>query len=974
MAPNSEQDLTGSDPGAGLHMYASSPKCFHLSVSDPGDHPATQVQTDIESTHKVVPERQVLAIANQRRTVSGHHAHLLGNGGLAKGEPRQGGENSKAHSCHVTLLGRTNRTSGFARGGRRQGVVVGKWNSEYGRKGMFYLFALAYMTAAALQPGTAQSGGERWKTDEYGRTAVAFADAGAGPAGGSKAAAKVDGWEALGPYGGDVQDMGSSPTAPQVVLAGVAPNGGTGGTLFRSTDQGQTWSEVSALDGTSVYDIEFASDGTAWIGTINSVWTSTDDGVSWTQFNLGIGANDQVFEVTLDPAMPLTLWAGVGAALGGQPRTVMRSTNGGLTWQDKTPPMGSAMSCTGIAIHPSDSSRIYCTFRGSFSGSAVWVSQDGGQSWVNRSAGLPTSSQANGAAHDGTRAIVWGGHLFGGQDFGVFASTDEGVTWAALHDASWPNLAVNCVEFGATSAVLYASTSGGGINTSTDAGATWTVGLSGTGSLSVNGIHVSPGSGTPVWAGCSSVAVIRSMNGTAFAPSANGIGALDAESVAVSPLDPGQIAVAFQGLNDGGIYASSDGGSTWSLQALPATRFNTVGFAPDGRLYAISDGPSTIGQEALYRRDGTTWTALGPDQGTAFESELFALTFSEQDPSLIMLGGSDFGVAGFEATVWRSGDSGTSWTKAYEGSATYEDVQQIVILADGTDQRMVAAFSDLGQAQTGGALRSIDGGHTWMDASTGLPVNANAMSLSAWAWDPDTVFLADDAFTGGGLFKSVDGGATWNSTGYQGRLRRVVTDPVHPQRLYGARWSSPIAQVSNDGGATFTPLDTGLGAAGHAQGLVLHPQDCSRLLLSTTSGAWVEEVSCGLQTSGSSLSLGAGGTMDLVLAAGPEHAGRTFVVLGSASGTAPGIPMGGDTIPLNYDPYMYLTIVYANAGPFFSTLGVLDAQGLASAQISLPPGSPPELAGLVLHHAFGVLDVPLAVLEASNAQPLDLLP
>jgi hypothetical protein len=53
---------------------------------------------------------------------------------------------------------------------------------------------------------------------------------------------------------------------------------------------------------------------------------------------------------------------------------------------------------------------------------------------------------------------------------------------------------------------------------------------------------------------------------------------------------------------------------------------------------------------------------------------------------------------------------------------------------------------------------------------------------------------------------------------------------------------------------------------------------------------------------------------------------------------------------------------------------VLDAQGLASAQISLPPGSPPELAGLQLHHAFAVLDVPLAVLEASNAQPLDLLP
>ena len=48
-----------------------------------------------------------------------------------------------------------------------------------------------------------------------------------------------------------------------IVLAGLAPGGSFGGTLYRSSDGGNTWSEVPALDGISVFDIEFAPDGTS---------------------------------------------------------------------------------------------------------------------------------------------------------------------------------------------------------------------------------------------------------------------------------------------------------------------------------------------------------------------------------------------------------------------------------------------------------------------------------------------------------------------------------------------------------------------------------------------------------------------------------------------------------------------------------------------------------------------------------------
>src|SRR5262245_18767596 len=43
-------------------------------------------------------------------------------------------------------------------------------------------------------------------------------------------------WGLLGPPGGDVTDVAASPTAAGVVLAGVAPGGTWGGTMYRSTD------------------------------------------------------------------------------------------------------------------------------------------------------------------------------------------------------------------------------------------------------------------------------------------------------------------------------------------------------------------------------------------------------------------------------------------------------------------------------------------------------------------------------------------------------------------------------------------------------------------------------------------------------------------------------------------------------------------------------------------------------------------
>ena len=68
-------------------------------------------------------------------------------------------------------------------------------------------------------------------------------------------------WTSLGPPGGDVFDAAVSTLDPNIALAGLAPGGSFGGTLYRSSDAGNTWSEIQPLNGVSVFDIEFAPDG-----------------------------------------------------------------------------------------------------------------------------------------------------------------------------------------------------------------------------------------------------------------------------------------------------------------------------------------------------------------------------------------------------------------------------------------------------------------------------------------------------------------------------------------------------------------------------------------------------------------------------------------------------------------------------------------------------------------------------------------
>lgn len=124
-----------------------------------------------------------------------------------------------------------------------------------------------------------------------------------------------------------------------------------------------------------------------------------------------------------------------------------------------------------------------------------------------------------------------------------------------------------------------------------------------------------------------------------------------------------------------------------------------------------------------------------------------------------------------------------------------------------------------------------------------------------------------------------------------------------------------------------------------------------------------------------SVSLVTGSPQNFTLDAGPAHAGSSYWIFGSFSGTSPGLDFGGGVVlPLNFDSYFNITLTKPNAIAFVNFTGFLDGSGTATASFDLPPGLDPSLAGFTLWHAyvgaavFGVVDY------ASNDMPVLLTP
>ncbi|MBK9276375.1 MAG: exo-alpha-sialidase [Flavobacteriales bacterium] len=219
--------------------------------------------------------------------------------------------------------------------------------------------------------------------------------------------------------------------------------GNLGGPIRRSTDHGDTWTDVNTgITEASNWWLSSAQ-GALFCGTqFGPAFRSTDDGASWQDIGLSGARGFAVHNDTLYACQ----W------YGGQ---VDHSADGGLTWQDTEPISGSG------GFWPLISAGGHL-FAGGQSGGVHRISHSA-EPWTASNNGL-TSTEVY--AFERMGDVLFAGTGNGG---GVFRSDDLGATWTASGMSGSITYALHAVG-----GLLFAGTSGGGVHLSTDSGATWT--------------------------------------------------------------------------------------------------------------------------------------------------------------------------------------------------------------------------------------------------------------------------------------------------------------------------------------------------------------------------------------------------------------------------------------------------------------------------------------------------------------------
>lgn len=187
------------------------------------------------------------------------------------------------------------------------------------------------------------------------------------------------------------------------------------------------------------------------------------------------------------------------------------------------------------------------------------------------------------------------------------------------------------------------------------------------------------------------------------------------------------------------------------------------------------------------------WTTTGPNGGG-----LSYLATSAANPSVVYV------ATGF--ALYRSSDSGLNWSRRAVG----QDLGFILdVEVAGSDADLVYLLS------TSGVMKSVDGGASFMPASTGLPTSGFfARDLALRPGTPDTLVLTSSSH---GAFRSMDGGASWAAIGtgtLPVRLSQVAFDPGNPAVLLvspcapedGSAYTGAHLYRSADGGASFTGI------------------------------------------------------------------------------------------------------------------------------------------------------------------------
>ena len=321
-----------------------------------------------------------------------------------------------------------------------------------------------------------------------------------------------------------------APSNPSIIYAGTGEANYSdslyGRGVLKSTDGGATWT----LLGNSVFDrkeisrivVDPANANIVYVATSGGadnglgggmgVWKSTDGGTTWTDITTAISTVDYVSDLVMDPTNDLVLYAGFGFGGGYSSNGVYKTTNGGSTWTLLSGlPSGTSAGRVAIAIS-SNGQTLYADWSSSTTNGLLGLYQsiNAGASWTWR---INTPNFLGGQGNydnvlavdptNASRVYAAGGADYNNHvDNSVLRSDDGGATWTNIiagTNGHGPHVDHHALVFDAGGGLLDGND--GGLWRATSLGSTWTDLDGNLGTIQAYGVGVDPNNRNDVFVG-----------------------------------------------------------------------------------------------------------------------------------------------------------------------------------------------------------------------------------------------------------------------------------------------------------------------------------------------------------------------------------------------------------------------------------------------------------------------------------------
>jgi photosystem II stability/assembly factor-like uncharacterized protein len=625
-------------------------------------------------------------------------------------------------------------------------------------------------------------------------------------------------WEFAGPLniGGRLTDVEMHPSDMQTIYAAAASGG-----IFKTVNAGESWSPIfdDALN-LSVGDIAIAPSNSqiiyAGTGEANcgggsqtydgvGIYKSSDGGDTWT--HCGLEASRNIGRLVIHPENPDVVYvAAMGNLFSENPeRGIYKTSDGGISWLQVLY-VSDSTGGIDIVIHPEDPDTLYSAMwervrrpnRRSYGGltCGIYRTYDGGQNWTELTNGLPSPGPNVGRigidisqSDPNTLYAIYADKP--GYFEGVYKSINCGDSWSQTNDGSlsdcyasygwwFGRISIDPVDPNVAFVIgfdLYKTSNGGN---------SWS-------NISSPEVHV------------------------------------DHHGLYIHPMNHNFIVNG----NDGGLYTSLNGGSTWSwVNNLPVTQFYTceVDHQHPERLYGGTQdnetNRTTTGNiddwQSIYWGDGF-YVLVDPLNNNYVYAEYQYGNFAKSTN-----GGNSFNTA----MNGISGSDRMNWC-----TPVVFDPANPEILYYGANR----LYKSTNRASSWSAIST--------DLTNGPGVNltyGTISTISVSPVNPEIIYVGTDD---GNVWVSATNGMGWEylSASLPDRwVTRVAADPVDENTAYvafsGYRWDEYLPHIfrTSDMGQTWEDISGNLPEA-PINDVIIDPEDNNCLYAATDVGVFVTQ-------------------------------------------------------------------------------------------------------------------------------------